>query len=160
MSNDNAKFNRRQFFGIAWFVSMIALIGQAGAGLLRFMTPILEEGAFGTQVKAGRVGEFEIGSVSYFRESRFYLIRMEEGFIAMYRKCPHLGCVVPWDEEAGNFNCPCHSSLFTTQGEVLSGPSPRPMDLFPVEIRGDEIFVDTGIVIERETFDPSQITVI
>ncbi|RME75614.1 MAG: Rieske (2Fe-2S) protein [Chloroflexi bacterium] len=152
------RVNRRQFFGLAWAVAFIGLLGQIGAGLARFMTPVLEEGAFGTKVKAGRVDDFEIGSVSYFRQSRFYLIRLEDGFLALYRKCTHLGCVVPWDENAGNFNCPCHSSLFNQVGEVLSGPAPRPLDLFPVEIRGDEVYVDTGVVIQRDRFDPSQVT--
>lgn len=154
----NDLISRRHFFGITWVVSLLALMGQIGAGLIKFMTPILEEGSFGTVVKAGRVNEFEVGSVSYFRESRFYLLRLEAGFLALYRKCTHLGCVVPWDEAEGKFNCPCHSTLFTPQGEVISGPAPRPMDLFPVEIRGDEIFVDTGVIIERDRFDPSQIT--
>ena len=160
MDNNQTDNNvsRRQFFAVAWVLSFLAMMGQLGVGLFRFMTPILEEGAFGTVVKAGRVNEFEVGSVSYFRESRFYLLRLETGFLALYRKCTHLGCVVPWDEAAGNFNCPCHSTLFTPQGDVITGPAPRPLDLFPVEIRGDEIFVNTGIVVERDRFDPSQIT--
>ncbi len=150
--------NRRQFFVITWIMASLALAAQVGAGLFKFMTPILEKGAFGTEVKVGRVNEFEVGSVSYFRESRFYLVRLEEGFLAMYRKCPHLGCVIPWEETEGVFNCPCHSSLFTLLGEVIEGPAPRPMDTFPVEIRAGEIYVDTGIVIERDTFDSSQVT--
>ena len=156
----NNNVNRRQFFGVAWGASILALLGQMGVGLKQFMTPILEEGAFVTKVKVGRVNEFEVGSVNYFRESRFYLIRFEKGFLAMYRKCPHLGCVVPWDEKAGNFNCPCHSSLFEKTGTVQSGPAPRPMDLFAVEIKGDEIFVDTGQIITRDTFDDSQLTLV
>jgi cytochrome b6-f complex iron-sulfur subunit len=157
-NNDDNRLGRRHFFGFVWIVGLVALFAQAGYGLFRFMTPVLEAGAFGTVVKVGRVNDFEVGSVSYFRESRFYLVRLEEGFLAMYRKCPHLGCVVPWKEDEGNFNCPCHSSLFTTVGEVISGPAPRPMDLFPVEIIADEVFVDTGIVIQRDSFDPSQVT--
>jgi len=157
-SNDKKTINRRQFFGVTWAVTIIALLGQAGAGLLKFMTPILEEGAFGTEVRAGRVNEFEVGSVSYFRESRFYLIRLEEGFLALYRKCTHLGCVVPWEEENGAFNCPCHSTFFTVEGVVKSGPAPRPLDMFQIEIRGDEIFVDTGNLQTRQEFEPSQIT--
>ena len=157
-NRDDNKLGRRQFFGFVWLVALVALFAQAGYGLLKFMTPVLEEGAFGTVVKAGRVNDFEVGSVSYFRESRFYLVRLEEGFLAMYRKCPHLGCVVPWKEDDGNFNCPCHSSLFTMVGDVISGPTPRAMDLFPVEIIVDEVFVDTGIVIQRDGFDPSQVT--
>ena len=152
------RLNRRQFFGITWGVTLLGLLGQIGTGLCKFMTPVLEEGAFGTKVKAGRVDDFEVGSVSYFRQSRFYLIRLEEGFLALYRKCTHLGCVVPWVEEEGIFNCPCHSSLFTRVGEVISGPAPRPLDLFPVEIQDEEVYVDTGVIVQRDHFDPSQVT--
>jgi cytochrome b6-f complex iron-sulfur subunit len=156
-NQESNQLSRRQFFGLVWVVAAIGLMAQIGKGLWDFLTPVLEEGAFGTVVRAGRVNEFDVGSVSYFRQSRFYLVRLQEGFLAMYRKCPHLGCVVPWNEEEGNFNCPCHTSLFTTEGEVISGPAPRPMDIFPIEMRGDEIFVDTGQVIERDEFDPSQV---
>lgn len=152
------QLTRRTFFGLTWLVAGVAAISQLLVGLKAFFTPVLAKGAFGTEVKVGRVHEFEVGSISYFRESRFYLVRLPEGFLAMYRKCPHLGCVVPWDETASNFNCPCHSSLFTTQGEVISGPAPRPLDLFAVVIRGDELFVDTGQIIERTAFDLSQVT--
>jgi len=152
------KLNRRHFFGLTWVVALFAALGQMLVGLKAFLTPVIAEGAFGTVIKAGRVQEFEVGSVSYFRDARFYLVRLPEGFLAMYRRCPHLGCVVPWDEAAGNFNCPCHSSLFTMVGEVMSGPAPRPMDLFPVEIRDGVVYVDTGVIIERDSFDDSQVT--
>ena len=157
-SKDEKKLHRRQFFGIVWAAAIAALIAQTGVGLMKFLTPVLDEGSFGTVIRAGKVNEFEVGSVSYIRQERFYLVRLEEGFLALYRKCPHLGCVVPWEEDEDMFNCPCHSSLITMVGAVISGPAPRPMDLFPVEIRGDEVYVDTGVIIEREAFDPSQVT--
>jgi cytochrome b6-f complex iron-sulfur subunit len=157
-NEDKSKLSRRYFFGLVWVIAGVALVAQAGKALMDFLTPVLEEGAFGTVVYAGKVNEFEVGSVNYFREARFYLVRLEAGFLALYRKCPHLGCVVPWVEVEGDFNCPCHSSLFNVVGEVLSGPAPRPMDVFPVEVRGDEVYVDTGQVIERGSFDPSQVT--
>ncbi|NOX60591.1 MAG: ubiquinol-cytochrome c reductase iron-sulfur subunit [Chloroflexi bacterium] len=149
---------RREFFGAIFGLSLVAMMAQFGSVLARFLEPVIEEGAFGTVVRAGRVEEFEVGSVNYFRQARFYLVRLEDGFLAEYRKCTHLGCVVPWIEEEGIFNCPCHSSLFTKEGEVISGPAPRPLDLFPIEIRDGVIYVDTGTIIEREAFHPDQLT--
>ena len=150
---------RRTFVGLVWPVLLLGLAAQMFRGLIRFLTPVLEEGAFGTVVRAGRVNEFDVGSVNYFRESRFYLVRLEEGFLALYRKCPHLGCVVPWNQESNHFNCTCHTSLFTKQGDVVSGPAPRPMDLFPVEMENDAVFVDTGTIIQRDAYDISQVAV-
>lgn len=151
-------FTRRNLFGLTWAFALGALALQIGSALLKFMTPALEQGTFGTQIYAGKISEFPAGSVTYFREGRFYLVRLQDGFLALYRRCTHLGCVAPWNEVEGVFNCPCHSAVFTRQGTVISGPAPRPLDLFPVDIRGDEIYVDTGIVIQRETYNTSQIT--
>jgi Rieske Fe-S protein len=69
-----------------------------------------------------------------------------------------LGCTIPWREGEGQFNCPCHSSLFDTVGDVISGPAPRPMDLFPIEIIDDQVLVNTGDPIRRDSFEPSQVT--
>jgi cytochrome b6-f complex iron-sulfur subunit len=156
--SDKQGLDRRQFMGMAWAVSLLAFAVQASSALIRFMTPELEPGAFGSKIRAGELNEFDVGSVSFFREGRFFLVRLEEGFLALYRKCPHLGCAVPWDEELGKFNCPCHSSLFSEKGEVLSGPAPRPLDYFPVEIREGEVFVDTGRLMTRQAFDETQVT--
>lgn len=151
-------FDRRQVIGLAWTAALLGFVLQGTGAVVKFLTPELEAGAFGTKVRAGEVDEFDIGSVHYHRQGRFFLVRLEEGFLALYRKCPHLGCVVPWDESLSKFNCPCHSSLFALNGTVESGPSPRPLDYFPVEIRGNEVFVDTGQVIIRQEFDETQVT--
>ncbi len=55
--------------------------------------------------------------------------------------CPHLGCGINWDENSGNFVCPCHDSFFDIEGNVLSGPSPRGMDTLETEIKDGKIFV-------------------
>ena len=61
-NKDENKLGRRQFFGFVWIVALVALFAQVGYGLFKFMTPVLEEGAFGTVVKAGRMNDFEVGS--------------------------------------------------------------------------------------------------
>jgi menaquinol-cytochrome c reductase iron-sulfur subunit len=56
--------------------------------------------------------------------------------------CPHLGCRYDWDEEKKFFVCPCHNSVFTIEGEVVSGPAPRGLDELPVEIRDESLYVE------------------
>lgn len=152
-------FGRREFLGAAMAISILALFGQAGAALLNFFRPRIEPGAFGGVVVAGQVGEFEPGTVSHLRSGRCYISRLPDGgFLALWQRCTHLGCTVPWREGEGQFNCPCHSSLFNSVGDVISGPAPRPMDLFPVEIIDNQVLVNTGDPIQRDSFEPTQVT--
>jgi cytochrome b6-f complex iron-sulfur subunit len=150
--------NRRQFLGIAWAAALVVLGGQSLAALLRFIQPV-NTGGLGGVVRAGKVDEFPPGSMSQVKAGRFYLHRLEDGsFLALWQRCTHLGCSVPWVEGEKQFHCPCHGSLFDNKGSVLGGPAPRPLDFFPVTIKNSEVFVDTGNPIQRARFEPSQTT--
>lgn len=151
--------SRRTFLGWAWATSIFGLFGQAGNALFQFIKPRIQPGAFGSKVIAGQVDEFAPGTVNHIQMGRFYVSRLEDGsFLALWHRCTHLGCTVPWRESEGRFNCPCHSSIFNTRGEVISGPAPRPLDAFPIEIVDGQLVVDTGNPIQRDQFDPSQTT--
>jgi cytochrome b6-f complex iron-sulfur subunit len=74
------------------------------------------------------------------------------GLLALYQKCPHLGCTVPWRADfdfggkKGWFRCPCHGSTFTKEGGILvSGPSSRNMDTMAITFKpSGDITVQTG----------------
>jgi cytochrome b6-f complex iron-sulfur subunit len=77
------------------------------------------------------------------------------GLLALWQKCPHLGCTVPYRADfsflgrTGWFRCPCHGSTYTKEGGILvAGPAPRPMDRFSIEVREDNsIVVNTGVTV-------------
>ena len=73
---------------------------------------------------------------------------MEAGFVALYQKCPHLGCRVPQCLSSQWFECGCHGSQYNRVGEKKGGPAPRGMDRFAMTVDGDVLTVDTGTVIE------------
>lgn len=50
-----------------------------------------------------------------------------QDFMVFDATCTHLGCTVKWHEDQQRFACPCHSGFFTRQGEIISGPPPRPL---------------------------------
>jgi cytochrome b6-f complex iron-sulfur subunit len=150
--------SRRDFLKLAWagLGALVAL--ETGAMALAFSLPRLAEGDFGGVVTAGAVDEFPPNSVTPFTNGRFYLSRLEDGgFLALYRKCTHLGCTVPWEQNKNEFVCPCHASAFDRRGEVLNPPAPRAMDLFAVIIEEGLVKVDTGHLIQRDKFDPGQL---
>lgn len=150
--------SRREFLTLAWGISLAGLFGQAGLAFLQFFRPRLAPGGFGGDVVAGSVEEFAVGEVSYILRGRTYISRLEDGgFLAFWQRCTHLGCTVPWREDEGVFHCPCHSSLFDRKGEVLGGPAPRPLDLFPLRAEEGQLVIETGRPIIRDHFDPSQV---
>ena len=149
--------SRQEFLGVSLTGALTVLFGQSAAALLRFLKPV-SSGGFGGLVYAGKVDEFPVGSVNRILTGRFYIARTEDGLLALWQKCTHLGCAIPWVEEEKQFHCPCHGSLFNNLGEVTGGPAPRPMDFFPVIVKNGEVWVDTSKPTERSHFDISQIT--
>lgn len=138
--------DRRSFLQRSWKVLAAVLGAEAVWTTWDFLRPSVSEG-FGSKILVGAPGGFPEGEVRYFSNGRFYLVNLEGQFRALYQKCPHLGCRVPYCESSGRFECPCHGSVFNKKGEYLKGPSPRGMDEFAV-VEGDEgLIVDTGSTI-------------
>jgi len=65
---------------------------------------------------------------------------------------------VPWDPSRGQFACPCHGSIYEPTGQNVAGPAPRPMDYMEIQIRGDEIWVNTGAIFERRVHSDEHVT--
>lgn len=42
--------------------------------------------------------------------------------------CPHLGCIVKWNNEEKSFDCPCHGSRYAIDGTVINGPSEKDLE--------------------------------
>jgi cytochrome b6-f complex iron-sulfur subunit len=143
--------NRRDFLKIAWAATGALTLAGSGGVALNFFAPKVTAGAFGGVFELGPVTDFPPGSVTPVPNGRFYLVRQADGgFLALYQKCTHLGCAVPWEPELGQFVCPCHASAFEMDGDVINPPAPRPLDRFPVTIIDGQVSVDTGERIERD----------
>jgi len=153
------KVSRRDFLNIVWGAAGVVATTELGLAGLRFLSPRTTEGEFGGIFNLGSPDQFPPGSVTLVEAGRFYLVRLEDdGLLAVYRRCTHLGCAVPYAPGTGQFVCPCHGSAFTADGDVLTAPAPRPLDLFNLSINEDgEIIVDTGTKIERDHPDPETI---
>ena len=74
---------------------------------------------------------------------------LDGGVIALYQKCPHLGCRVPECVTSQWFECPCHGSQYNRVGEKRGGAAPRGMDRFAMSVSADGVLtVDTGTIIQ------------
>ncbi len=156
---ESTDISRRDWLKWAWGAAGALVALEAGAVALKFFAPKVVEGQFGGVFTVGHVDEFPPGSVTPVTAGRFYLVRLDDGgFLALYRKCTHLGCAVPWDQARGEFVCPCHASAFKPDGDVINPPAPRPLDRFPVTIGAEGMIeVDTGEVIERDEPGPDDV---
>lgn len=164
---------RRQFFNRGILTGLALGVSGFGAAALAFLWPSGAGGASG-KVTVGSISDIED---SFARKEPFYnasaqvyilpypkdalpkakkaygtepavLAGMVEGYVALYQKCPHLGCRVPWCQTSQWFECPCHGSKYNRVGEKKGGPAPRGMDRFGLEVSGSSIVVDTAVVVQ------------
>ena len=165
MLNPTAQVTRRQFLAIGWTVAGLVAASEAGAAILAFMYPRQEAGAFGDKLTIGSLADIikalpdpnAVPNEMYKQTGRFFLTRTDDGLLALYRKCVHLGCVVPWNSAEDIFHCVCHGSKYNRKGEVQGGPAPRPLDYFAITQKDGALVVDTSNPLKRTAYEPSQV---
>jgi cytochrome b6-f complex iron-sulfur subunit len=160
---------RRQFFNRGILTGIGISVAAFGAASLAFLWP-REAGGFGSDVNVGDLSKIDTDiadtGYSYNATARTYIVPypaddignaeqvyepkivagMEKGYVALYQKCPHLGCRVPFCDSSQWFECPCHGSKYNHVGEKRGGPAPRGMDRFPIDV-SDSITVKTGDLV-------------
>jgi cytochrome b6-f complex iron-sulfur subunit len=70
-----------------------------------------------------------------------FLVRNGSSVRALSGVCTHAGCPVVWRLDQRQFVCPCHGGTYTSQGAVVSGPPPRPLDRLPVRIKNGNVYL-------------------
>lgn len=161
---------RRQFLNRAYVAAILAGLSNVALASLDFLWPRGASG-LGTKITVGdaealRAQLDKTRTPIFNPEGFFWLMTYEglpaaanqiaayasanvvgSGFVAMHRRCVHLGCSVPWCDTSKWFECPCHGSKYSINGEYRSGPAPRSLDRFRVDIVGGKVVVDTSNVI-------------
>lgn len=137
------RHTRRDFLRTAWKIGGLLLGGTASWTTYEALRPFTGGASVG-RIRVGDVSRFEADSARYFPTGRLYVVNARGQLFALSQRCPHLGCRVPFCESSGRFECPCHGSVFDIAGEWVSGPSPRGMDRFHLELDGHAVIVDTG----------------
>jgi cytochrome b6-f complex iron-sulfur subunit len=175
---EEAGVTRRQFFNRALGSVFGAYSGFLGLSFLAFLWPRLS-GGFGADVNAGAVQALldqavnDDGSITpvFIPEARSYVVPAPAalsaafegrgvevgGVMALFQRCVHLGCRVPWCGPSQGFECPCHGSKYNGIGEYNAGPAPRNLDRFQVELNpANELIIKTGSVIQTpRALEPS-----
>jgi cytochrome b6-f complex iron-sulfur subunit len=150
--------SRRAFLRNAVLGSVLAGLAATGGIFVTFFWPN-KTGAFGGEIPVPLELVPPVGEAPYRNQGgKFFIINNEDGALAVYWKCVHLGCTVPWNEDAGQWICPCHGSVYNRFGERVAGPAPRPLDLMPMVVEGSNVIVNTSpdTLIVRDSYEPSQ----
>ena len=153
------KVRRRSFVRNAT-LGAVGAVGVASAGGLGMLLWPNKTGAFGSEVTVNPADVPPVnGEPLRNVQGKFFLVHNEDGLLALYTKCPHLGCTVPYvgpPESPQAFQCPCHGSMYDYNGLLTGGPAPRPMDLMRVSVTDGAVTVDTGEISQRMDYEPSQ----
>ena len=132
-------------------VISVVLGGGLLASLVSFFYPIVrylvppQVADLGTdEVVAAKIADLKSNSAKIFRfGSRPGLLIMNSDgtYLALSATCTHLGCIVQYRPDLREVWCACHNGLYDLNGRNVSGPPPRPLELFDVHLRGDDIIV-------------------
>ncbi len=133
---------RRSFLKSLFAGFGAAAVALLGYPIIKFLAPLRAVAA--TEKLAINKSEIPSGAakeVIYNDKPIIVINRRGKGYIALSRVCTHFGCLVMYDKEQERLLCPCHAGVFTLEGNVVSGPPPKPLERIPIEVTGDQIFV-------------------
>lgn len=150
------EMDRRQFLTRGWKAG-VGMVGVAGVWTSWDVLQPRDTGGLGGIVKTVPESEVVEGTMLYVRAAQSYLTRQDGEILALWQRCPHLGCRVAWCDSSGEFECPCHGSTFNRIGEHRDGPSPSGMQQFAVTVVDGVVEVDTGTVSAGPPLGPESI---
>jgi cytochrome b6-f complex iron-sulfur subunit len=154
--DSSPRTTRRDF--LRWTVAGagVFVLAESAAAFVAFYWP-LKTGAFGSKITVDPSNIPAVGKDPIVnQEGRFWLINNTDGALALYWKCVHLGCTVPWNSTEGDFHCPCHGSVYNRHGEHIAGPAPRALDYMEITVEGGKVLVNSGKITSRQNWNPSQ----
>jgi cytochrome b6-f complex iron-sulfur subunit len=161
---DRRQISRRGLLRVTFWAGLGAGLAAVATSFIDFLYPRGVTGFGGIINVPGTVENYPPGTKVQIPEGKFWLVNLTAeqggpGFLALWWKCPHLGCTVPWrpeftfNDKRGWFRCPCHGSTYDDAGVRVYGPAPRSMDrmLLTIDPSSGRISVNTGRVTKGTT---------
>jgi cytochrome b6-f complex iron-sulfur subunit len=136
--------SRRNFLDYLLGFSAFATLGAIFYPIFKFMVPPEVVEAQQNSVSVGTNAEIasNSGKIFKFGSKPGIIIRTETGDLkAFSASCTHLDCIVQYDPGSKQIICACHNGIYDLTGKNVSGPPPRPLEEFGVNVKGDEITI-------------------
>ena len=110
----------------------------------RYISPPDVPEAQTSQVVAAREGELKPNSGKVFRfgSQPGLLVRTDQGdYKAFSATCTHLNCTVQYKDDTKQIWCACHNGMYDLSGHNVSGPPPKPLEEYSVNVANGDIVV-------------------
>jgi Rieske Fe-S protein len=136
--------NRRRFLDGVLGTGFVSTLAAMAYPVWRYLIPPASGEPAAQSVVAAQASQVKAnsGMVFKFGSKPGLLIRTAEGELQAYNAvCTHLECTVQYKSDTAQIWCACHNGLYDLQGNVVSGPPPRPLERLTVNQRGDDVVV-------------------
>ena len=144
------EFDRRTFLDALLAVGFVSTAAAIAYPVSRFLVPPASgEAATGTAV-AGKSAALKpnTGLIFPFGSKPAIVVRTADGELRAFSAvCTHLDCTVQYKADTSQLWCACHNGMYDLSGNVVSGPPPRGLEQFVVNVRGEPGAED--IVVSR-----------
>ena len=143
-------FDRRTFLDALLAVGFVSTAAAIAYPVTRFLVPPASGEPATQSASAGRAGALRpnTGAIFKFGSKPGIVIRTPDGDVRAFTAvCTHLDCTVQFKADTSQIWCACHNGTYDLGGNVVSGPPPRGLEQFVVNIRGEG--EDAEIVVSR-----------
>ncbi|MGD8760076.1 MAG: ubiquinol-cytochrome c reductase iron-sulfur subunit [Anaerolineales bacterium] len=157
---EKKEVSRRQFMSaVTWAIGALIGVGLGIPAIAYLIGPALRRSEEQIWIRLGSASKVELGIPTLFKarierktgwivteQELSVYVRTDNGrdFVAMSSICTHLGCRVRWISDQEQFFCPCHTAAFDQEGNVVTGPPPRPLDRYEVKEEDGQLYVLGG----------------
>jgi cytochrome b6-f complex iron-sulfur subunit len=135
---------RRRLVEVLLGGGMFASVVSFFYPVLKYLAPPAVPDLGEDEVVAGKVGDLKPNGSKVFRfgnRPALLLLTAEGEYRCVSAVCTHLGCTVQYRSDLVEIWCACHNGTYGLDGRNVSGPPPRPLEAFQVNVRGSDIVV-------------------
>lgn len=147
MDHSQTHDGRRRLLNLLLGSGTVATMGAIFYPIFRFMVPPRVAESAASSVVAAKITDLRPnqGIIFKFGSKPGLLVQTPEGeYRAFDAICTHLDCTVQYREDDKQIWCACHNGRYDLTGRNISGPPPRPLESYVVNVRSDEIIVSRG----------------
>ena len=137
-------YNRRHFLDSLLATGFASTVVAIVYPVWRYLIPPASGEPATQSVVAAQASQVQANSGVLFKfgSKPGLLVRTPDGTLrAFSAACTHLDCTVRYKPDTSNIWCACHNGMYDLNGNVISGPPPRPLERLTVNQRGEDVVV-------------------